>query len=47
VPLAWDELSARLRPQRWTIKTVPKRVAETRDRDPWERYFTTKQRLPL
>lgn len=45
VPLDWDELSPRLRPQRWTVKTVPKRIAETPD--PWEGYFTAKQRLPL
>jgi bifunctional non-homologous end joining protein LigD len=45
VPLAWDELSPRLRPERWTIKTVPKRVRDVRD--PWKQYFTTKQRLPM
>jgi bifunctional non-homologous end joining protein LigD len=33
VPLAWDELSARLRPERLTIRTAPRRLA--RGEDPW------------
>jgi bifunctional non-homologous end joining protein LigD len=34
VPLAWDELGARLRPERHTIATVPRRLARLRE-DPW------------
>ena len=45
VPIAWDELSPRLRPERWTIKTLPRRLA--RLDDPWARYFTTRQKLPV
>jgi bifunctional non-homologous end joining protein LigD len=45
VPIAWDELSARLRPQRWTIRTVPKRVRDAPDA--WSNYFATRQRLPM
>jgi bifunctional non-homologous end joining protein LigD len=44
VPIAWDELSTRLRPQRWTIRTVPKRVRDSQDA--WSDYFRTRQRLP-
>jgi bifunctional non-homologous end joining protein LigD len=45
VPIAWDELSTRLRPQRWTIRTVPKRVRDSADA--WDGYFEARQRLPL
>jgi bifunctional non-homologous end joining protein LigD len=34
VPLAWDELTARLRPDRFTLRTVPRRLA-TLGEDPW------------
>lgn len=45
VPLDWEELSARRRPETWTVKTAPRRL---RDRtDPWKDYFTTQQRLPM
>ena len=44
-PLSWDELSARRRPDRFTVKTVPKRLASI-GRDPWEAYWTCAQRLP-
>jgi bifunctional non-homologous end joining protein LigD len=44
VPLAWDELTTRSRPERWTIKTVPHRLKTTRD--PWAGYFKTSQQLP-
>jgi bifunctional non-homologous end joining protein LigD len=34
-PLAWDELSnSKLRPDRWTVKTVLRRLAA--QGDPWE-----------
>jgi bifunctional non-homologous end joining protein LigD len=45
VPIAWDELSTRLRPQRWTVRTVPKRVRDSPD--VWGDYFETRQHLKL
>jgi bifunctional non-homologous end joining protein LigD len=45
VPIAWDELTPRLRPERWTIKTVPRRLETVAD--PWAAYFKEKQRLPV
>lgn len=42
VPLHWDELTARTKPQRWTIRTVPRRL---QDVDPWASYFRKRQRL--
>jgi bifunctional non-homologous end joining protein LigD len=45
LPLAWEELSARVPPDRWTIANVPKRLAGMR-RDPWARYWTLSQALP-
>ncbi len=44
-PLDWDELSARRRPDRFTVKTVPKRLA-TLGADPWAGYWSCAQRLP-
>ncbi len=45
VPLAWDELTTRFRPERWTIETLPRRLKTTRD--PWAGYFKTSQQLPV
>jgi bifunctional non-homologous end joining protein LigD len=45
-PLAWDELSPRRRPDRFTVRTVPARLARL-DADPWAGYWTCAQRLPL
>ena len=44
-PLSWTELSARLDPQRFTLRTVPKRLAKL-GRDPWEAYTKVRQSLP-
>jgi bifunctional non-homologous end joining protein LigD len=44
-PLDWDELDARLQPDRFTIESVPRRLAELR-RDPWEGYRVRAQSLP-
>jgi len=44
-PLAWDELSSRRPPQRFTVKTVPSRLARL-GADPWAEYWTCAQRLP-
>lgn len=45
VPLAWTELSARRTPDRFTIATVPGRLAKLKA-DPWKDYWTCRQRLP-
>ena len=45
VPIAWEELTPRLRPERWTVKTVPRLLAGRKD--PWAGYFRSRQRLPI
>lgn len=45
VPLAWTELSAARTPDRFTIRTVPDRLAHLR-MDPWTDYWRTKQTIP-
>ena len=45
VPIGWDELHADLRPDTFTMKSVPERLASLRQ-DPWKRYFTTRQAVP-
>jgi bifunctional non-homologous end joining protein LigD len=45
VPLAWDELDARTRPDSYTITTVPPRLARLRE-EPWKGYWTVEQGLP-
>jgi bifunctional non-homologous end joining protein LigD len=44
VPLAWDELGARLRPERHTIRTVPRRLAAL-GADPWGGYEAARRPL--
>jgi bifunctional non-homologous end joining protein LigD len=44
VPLAWDELPLRLRPERFTIATVPRRLSRQRS-DPWRDAARCRQRL--
>jgi bifunctional non-homologous end joining protein LigD len=46
VPLDWEELSPRLRPERFDVRTVPRRLRRLR-RDPWARMWNVRQRLPL
>ena len=43
MPLAWDELSPKVPPNHFTVKTAPARLA--RRRDPWARYWKSKQKL--
>jgi bifunctional non-homologous end joining protein LigD len=44
-PLAWEELEQPdLHPRRWTLATVPARVAERGD--PWERIAASARALP-
>jgi len=45
VPLAGNELSPARTPDRFTMATVPARVARLR-RDPWKQYWSSTQRLP-
>jgi bifunctional non-homologous end joining protein LigD len=44
VPLAWDELGPRLRPGRYTVATVPRRLASLGD-DPWQGYAAARRPL--
>lgn len=46
MPLHWEELSARTKPERWTILTAPRRLA--REGDAWSDtgYARSRQRLP-
>ena len=43
-PLAWSEVTARLDPRRFTLQSVPKRLAK--GPDPWQRYTKVRQSLP-
>ena len=43
VPLAWDEVTVRLDPRRFTIRTIEKRVGMV---DPWSDFERRAQRLP-
>jgi bifunctional non-homologous end joining protein LigD len=43
-PLKWEELTARLKPERFTVATIPKRLAKLAA-DPWEGFFELRQSL--
>ncbi|HXU01920.1 MAG TPA: non-homologous end-joining DNA ligase [Polyangia bacterium] len=43
-PIAWDDLTARLRPTAFTLASVRERAR--RDPDAWSDYWTARQRLP-
>jgi len=45
VPIAWSELTAARTPARFTISTVPGRLAKLRS-DPWKDYAKTRQTIP-
>jgi bifunctional non-homologous end joining protein LigD len=45
VPIAWSELSRARTPERFTIETVPRRLAKLAA-DPWKRYWRTRQTIP-
>src|SRR4051812_18536625 len=45
VPLAWSELSPARRPERFTLATVPDRLARLRA-DPWKASWTIAQTIP-
>jgi bifunctional non-homologous end joining protein LigD len=44
-PLAWEELSERLRSDHFTVGNLRNRL-EYLDRDPWQGFFKLRQRLP-
>jgi bifunctional non-homologous end joining protein LigD len=44
VPVAWDELSPRLDPRRFTVASVPRRLAALRE-DPWRGYAAARRPL--
>ncbi len=43
-PLAWAELSAKTKPEAFTVETVPKRLAALR-KDPWAEFFSVGQAI--
>jgi bifunctional non-homologous end joining protein LigD len=44
MPLRWNEVTAGLKPSRWTVRTAERRLASLRG-DPWKEYWTNRQRL--
>jgi bifunctional non-homologous end joining protein LigD len=44
VPIAWDELGPRLRPDQYNLRNLPRRLRSLRA-DPWRDYFRMQQRL--
>lgn len=44
VPMEWEELTTKLDPKRWTIRTVPDRLRRLK-RDPWQDFPRSRQRL--
>ncbi len=43
MPLSWDEVSPRLNPKLFNIRTAERRIAS---RSPWARFFGKRQTLP-
>jgi bifunctional non-homologous end joining protein LigD len=43
-PLAWNELTVRVDPQKFNVETIPARLKKLR-RDPWADFFKTRQSL--
>jgi bifunctional non-homologous end joining protein LigD len=44
-PVRWDELGPKLRPDHYDARNLGRRLATLR-RDPWEGFFTAKQKVP-
>jgi len=44
LPIAWDDLRVTLKPESFTVATVPARLRRARS-DPWRDYWTCRQRL--
>ena len=45
MPIGWSALTPRLKPERFTLQTVPAMLKRRRI-DPWRGYWTTRQHLP-
>jgi bifunctional non-homologous end joining protein LigD len=43
-PIAWEELTARTRPDMFNIKSSPKRLDKLK-KDPWADFFSTRQSI--
>ena len=43
-PLSWDELSASLQPDRFSVRTVPQRLRKMQQ-DPWHSFFELRQSI--
>jgi bifunctional non-homologous end joining protein LigD len=47
VPLDWEELTPKLDPARWTVKSIGRRLKQLEaGDDPWAGYFRCRQKLP-
>jgi bifunctional non-homologous end joining protein LigD len=46
VPLTWDELRASLKPESFTMLTIPRRLARLQG-DPWRNYWKCRQKLTV
>jgi bifunctional non-homologous end joining protein LigD len=44
IPVAWDELTARLHPDTFTVANIPARLDRLKQ-DPWQQYFLLSQRV--
>ena len=45
VPIRWEELTPRLAPDHYNVRNLSRRLATLR-RDPWDGFFTLKQKVP-
>ncbi len=45
LPISWEELTGRVKPERWTIRSVPMLLKARKD--PWAGYFRARQKLPI
>lgn len=45
VPIAWDELKPKIKPDQYNIENLPKRLSKIKN-DPWEDFLSTRQKLP-
>jgi bifunctional non-homologous end joining protein LigD len=45
VPVRWEELKPALAPDQYNVRNIGRRLSTLR-RDPWEGFFTTKQKVP-
>ena len=44
VPLAWEELDRDIRPDQYTVRNLPRRLASLKT-DPWARYVKLRQKI--